>query len=102
MTVDELKKVQYFTIENKYGKIHYPQPVDLTEVDLADIITITKGSAEVYDDQRHAAIKPPVGQKLNNCAIITLYDIMPKKNQSIEDKIKSLKQGLANAVSSQV
>lgn len=56
--------------------LYFPGKTDLTEVDLADIITIEQNSAEVYDDDRH--MKPEVGQKLNRSAIIALYNIKPK------------------------
>ena len=35
--------------------------VDLTDVDLADIVTIVSKSVEVYDDTRHKDTKPAVG-----------------------------------------
>ena len=67
----------------------------MTEVDLADIVTIDKDSVEVYDDERHQNIKPKVGFKLNKPAIITLNRIElgnKSKYKNTEDKIAFLKK----------
>jgi len=37
----------------------------LTDVDLADVVTIELGGLEVYDETRHVPY-PKVGQKLNS------------------------------------
>jgi nuclear pore complex protein Nup98-Nup96 len=92
MTTDELRRVHNFTIENQYGKVHYPDPTDLTEVDLGDIVTITNRNAEVYDDKRIATKKPPVGEKLNKRAMITLYNIKPRQGETAEEKVQRLKE----------
>ena len=64
---------------------------DLTSVDLADVITISWGVCEVYDDERHKDIKPAVGQKLNKPAIITLLNMKPNVNQTPSEKEKRLR-----------
>ncbi len=53
MTVKELETVKDFKISNQFGSILWSGATDLTRVDLADIVTIEKGSCEVYDDTRH-------------------------------------------------
>ncbi len=59
--LDELKEVHSFKILNKHAEILFLAPVDLTEVDLADLVTLKRGEVEVYNDERHAGIKPPFG-----------------------------------------
>ena len=62
---------------------------DLTEVDLANIVTIKDKTAEVYNDEDPIQLKtkPPVGQKLNKPAKITLKNFFFKKfkTQKIAD-----------------
>ena len=54
---------------------------DLTEVDLANIVTIKDKTAEVYNDEDPIQLKTktPVGQKLNKPAKITLNNFFFKK-----------------------
>ena len=75
MSLEELKAVRNFTIKNEYGSIQFDGATDVTEVDLADIVTIEKDGVEVYDDERHQNSKPLPGSKLNKPAIITLNRI---------------------------
>jgi len=53
--------VKDFSIENEFGKIEFVGETDLSQVDLYNIVTIEKGSAEVYDDENPNTVKPPVG-----------------------------------------
>lgn len=57
-------------------------------MDLSDAITIGPKTVEVYEDPKykHQGLKPRIGEKLNKEAIITLYNIFPKKHQSAEEK----------------
>lgn len=61
MSLEELKKVRDFTIENEHGSIMFEGETDLTNVDLGKDISIVRGSAEVYNDEDSTTIKPPVG-----------------------------------------
>ena len=61
MTLKELKQVKDFKIWNEHGQVEYLKPVDLTQVDLADVVTISKGNVEVYDEDRHKRVYPSVG-----------------------------------------
>ena len=61
-----------FSISNEFGIIEFPGETDLTDVDLADVVTIEDGGVEVYDEKRHIPY-PRVGQKLNRPARITLF-----------------------------
>jgi hypothetical protein len=91
MTVKELENVENFKVWNEHGSIEWVDKTDLTNVNLADIITIQRQQVEVYDDERHATTKPTVGKKLNKPAIITLNNVRPKANQSASVKEALLK-----------
>lgn len=91
MTLDQLQNVENFQIQNDFGSIQFLDKVDLTDIDLADIITIDEKGAEVYDDERHHD-KPEVGKKLNVMSIITLNNIRPRHNQTATEKEKKLMQ----------
>lgn len=41
MSVSDLQKVKDFKIENSFGKIEFIGETDVTDIDLADIVTIT-------------------------------------------------------------
>ena len=59
MSADQLKRVRNLKIENQFGSIEFEGETDVTDIDFADLVTISKQNAEVYDDQRHQ--KPPIG-----------------------------------------
>jgi len=50
MTAEQLKSVSEFKVENEFGSIEFLGETDLTNVDLADAITIERCCVEVYDD----------------------------------------------------
>ena len=83
--------MENFKVWNEHGSIEWVDKTDLTNVNLADIITIQRQQVEVYDDERHATTKPTVGKKLNKPAIITLNNVRPKANQSASVKEALLK-----------
>ena len=64
----------------------------MTDVDIADVVSIDKMEVEVYDQTRHADIYPARGSKLNMPAKITFYNVKPyeKINAPLEKKIKFL------------
>ena len=96
MTVEQLKNVSDLKIWNEFGSVSFIDKTDVTGVDLSDIITIKKSELEVYDDERHTGLnKPPVGQKLNKPAIITLYQLFPKVGRTAAQKEASLRNKLA-------
>ena len=80
MTGSRLERVENFKVSNSFGSVLFLGETDLTSVDLADVITITQGVCEVYDDERHSDDKPAVGKKLNKPAIITLKNMKPGVN----------------------
>ena len=68
MTEEELKKVKNFSIFNQFGKIEFLEPVDLTQLDLDNIVSIENKSILVYQNY-----KPEEGKELNKPANIHLY-----------------------------
>jgi hypothetical protein len=72
-----LKCVSIFEVSHpKYGSITW-RDVDLTYVDL-NVINLSEGMFEVYDDEDLAIIKPPIGEKLNKNAEMRL--ILPAED----------------------
>lgn len=80
MTLDELRKVDNFSIYNEHGRIDFEEPVDLEEVDLDEIV-IEKGSVSVYSN---SIFKPLIGEKLNKKATVYLYNLYPNKENENE------------------
>ncbi|RHZ75992.1 hypothetical protein Glove_208g139 [Diversispora epigaea] len=74
MSPELLKSVNGFLAgRSNYGKIEYPDPVDLSEINLNDLL----GKIIRFDDQNCTVYgteyqKPPPGQGLNKRAVITL------------------------------
>lgn len=95
MTLDELQHVKNFTISNEFGEVQFEGEVDVTDVDLGDVVNIAHMEVEVYDQERHKSIYPPVGEKLNRPAIITYYKVSPfekQPNTPVERKIEYLQK----------
>jgi len=92
MTTQKLKKIENFKISNDFGSVQFLGETDVTEVDLADVVSIIQSTCEVYDDERHKETKPIVGHKLNRPAIITLNKMHPRENQTTTQKEKKLKE----------
>lgn len=85
MTLSQLKFVENFKVSNEFGSVEFHGEADVSEVDLADIITIVRGSVEVYDDDvAHKFTKPPIGHKLNRPATITLKQVKVRKGETAE------------------
>eukprot|EP00792_Barthelona_sp_PAP020_P005774 TRINITY_DN2793_c0_g1_i1.p1 TRINITY_DN2793_c0_g1~~TRINITY_DN2793_c0_g1_i1.p1 ORF type:complete len:913 (+),score=204.32 TRINITY_DN2793_c0_g1_i1:110-2740(+) len=79
MSRKELESVRGFTIENSFGCIKWMNSVDLNGVNIDEAVNIFDAEVVVYDNE---ATKPPVGQKLNGRAIVTLYNIFPSPEMS--------------------
>ena len=70
---ESLSNVSNFTVGRKgYGSVRWIDPVDIRGLDLDSIVTLARGSIDVYPD---ADVKPPVGQRLNCPAIITMLKV---------------------------
>jgi hypothetical protein len=94
MSDEELVSLSDFSIENKYGKIEFLSPVNLTNLDLQKTIKIVKKSIEVYPDQffKTNLNKPPRGRKLNVCARLIYKQIKKPKNLPLDQFIMKLKK----------
>ena len=82
MSLDELRALPEFTIENDHGRIKFKPPagssgIDITQVDLERCVLIKSRKVEVYENM---VDKPAFGNKLNVPAIITLFCVPPTKN----------------------
>lgn len=74
--------VKGFTIGRiKYGNIYFPDEIDLTDINLDDIVFIQYRSVTVYPD---AESTPPVGEGLNRRAQVTLDLCFPKDEHGKE------------------
>ena len=51
MTKEELMEVDNFQIENEHGYIKFLRPVDLTDVDLQNDVTIKAKHIDIYPDE---------------------------------------------------
>ena len=81
-------------MSNQHGSVEWCEPTDVTGVDFSDLITISKGNVEVYDDNRHKNTKPARGQKLNKPAIIVINNVKPKRGVDPAKKEQSLRAQL--------
>jgi nuclear pore complex protein Nup98-Nup96 len=81
MTTYELQRVKNFSIRNPHGKVTFHGFTDVANLDLDTIVRLSKNSFEIYPDE---AMKPPVGEKLNKAAIISLYGI--EKPSSVNEE----------------
>lgn len=98
MTLEELRNVENFTIGNSNGKIELMEKVDLTELDLDDIIDINQYYIQVYQGKTK---KPPRGEGLNKPAIYTLYNIKPENDPIGDEDKKAFIELLTNTVREQ-
>jgi len=94
MTIAQLGKVEELKVWNEHGSVEFLGQTDVVGVDLSDVITIKRGSVEVYDETRHGLNYPAVGQKLNRPATIILNNIRPKRGQSGSEKEEQLRRCL--------
>uniref|UniRef100_A0A8C4RUE3 Nuclear pore complex protein Nup98-Nup96 n=1 Tax=Erpetoichthys calabaricus TaxID=27687 RepID=A0A8C4RUE3_ERPCA len=68
--------VENFTIGRKvgYGSVYFPGRIDLTNLNLDDIVHFRRKEVIVYPDDN---LKPPVGEELNRAAEVTLDGVWP-------------------------
>ena len=85
MSKSKASSVTGFTLQNQHGRITWEGSINLLTIldwngtkfkNLAEIVEIEKNSVEVYRDDNK---KPPKGEGLNRPAIITLFNLYPKK-----------------------
>lgn len=92
LSFQDLRKVENFTVFNKYGKIIFKDFTDITYLDLDKIIDINFMSISLYQNTPF----PKVNEELNKPAIIEIYDYtiypnfeseLEKENLSITEEI---------------
>ena len=85
MKKSELKNVENFKISNGFGKIKFKTSVDLTYLNLSEIVQIDKFVVQLYSGQN----LPKQGEGLNKPAIITIKQMFDQ-----EDNLKTLINGI--------
>ncbi len=87
-SIDRLNKVENFCIFNDHGKIEFNEEVDLTYMNLDDIVKIEPCIVEVYPGSAHDR-----GTKINKKATVYLYNLGDEDQQisPSEEFIQSLK-----------
>ena len=82
----ELSKVKNFGVcREKFGMIQWEGATDVRGLNLDNLIRIDKKEVFVYEGVHQP---PPQGQELNKEAIITLWDVFPKKGNKSDDHSK--------------
>lgn len=69
MREEELQNLEKFEVFNEHGKISFKKPVDVTYINIDEIITIGPMYINVYNGH-----PPPYGIKLNKEARIHIYN----------------------------
>jgi Nucleoporin autopeptidase len=88
MSIEDLKKIKNFTIENEFGKLVFEGETNVIGLSISEIIRINHKELVGYPDDSEVN-KPDIGQGLNKPAILTLYqyDINGTK-EKFEQKFK--------------
>lgn len=87
MTSKQLAHVSSFRLFNQHGKIEFEDEIDLTEVDLDEIVEIGYGYIKVY---KKTIDYPNPGEGLNKPAIVHMYNMLPNKEEKLENYLKKL------------
>lgn len=86
MSEEQLKAVDNFVIgAHSYGSIRFLQPIDVRGLNLDDLVVFDTCTIEVYPK---TGTKHPLGEKLNNPAIITL-NTYPKAKKGASSNVVS-------------
>ena len=99
MTDQELSCIRNFTIELRdetdynslVAEIEWLEEVDLRCLDLDNIVQMSHMEVAVYEDSTY---KPLEGEELNKPCKVTLYRVLPKKNQTVEQAMKKWKKAI--------
>ena len=99
MTLEQLRTIKEFTIQNEFGKIHFLTPpgkpgLDLTQVNLARDFIIKQRKVEVYENLPVGVQKPAHNNKLNVPSIITLFKMEPRGNKSTDQFEENLRNSI--------
>jgi hypothetical protein len=86
MSEADLASVSGFTVcKAGVGSVSWDGSVDVRGVDLDEAISINVRDVAVYDSAETYGSKPPVGNKLNRPAVITIYNVLPKAGALAEE-----------------
>ena len=87
MSLEELKTIEDFIIENEHGKIIFNGLTDVTELNLDKIVQINKKEVLVYPENDVDTSKPEIGIGLNKAATVYLYNCFPQNSKLTEAKV---------------
>lgn len=91
MTLEELEQIENFSISNQHGKIEFEDIIDLTGVNLDQIVNILPGRVELYKNN-NVSFLPQPGKGLNKKAVIHLYNISDSDDVNIELSLQYLQE----------
>ena len=91
MTLEELEQIESFSISNKNGKIEFEETIDLTGVNLDQIVNILPGRVELYKNNNISFLPQP-GKGLNKKAVIHLYNISDNDDVDSELSLQYLQE----------
>jgi len=91
MTLEQLKAVPNFTVQNQHGKIEFEGLTDVSKLDIDQIVQIEANSVCVYPDNSEV-MKPKDGHGLNKPARVTLYNCKPKKAIPPEEFLEKIRK----------
>jgi hypothetical protein len=91
MTLDQLRRVRNFTVQNQHGRIEFEGTTDVTRLDIDQIVQIEASTVCVYPDDAEVP-RPREGHGLNRPAKVTLYNCKQKKPIPTEEFIGKIKK----------
>jgi hypothetical protein len=81
-TNEELASLDGFSMQHDpFGLIEWEGHIDVRKVNLDQAVSINRCSVSVYDLEEKQGCKPPINEKLNSPAKITLYNVFPSKKK---------------------
>jgi len=83
----DLKNVEGFSISNNFGKIKFKHKVDLTNLNLSEIVLIDLYNIEIYPGRE----LPNPGEGLNKPAIITMKQMF-NENENLNEYVNRIKE----------
>lgn len=90
MSVEQLKKIQNFTVENQFGRLVFEGETNVIGLNIAEILRINHKEVVGYPDDSDIR-KPEIGAGLNKPAVLTLfkYELSGTKEKA-ENRIKNM------------
>jgi Nuclear protein 96/Nucleoporin autopeptidase len=92
MSEADLATLSGFSVRHDpYGVVEWEGAVDVRNADLDSSIDIGQSDVSVYTRHEHEGCKPPIGSKLNRPAVITFFNVFPKKGGAGADEESKVK-----------